>query len=447
MPSKILSRRQLISLKTKKPRINLVEEGRSIFRRIFPGKIRRTQITAKRLGQKKKEISSGSTNLLARNTRLLRNLKLGSIGLVFISIITLIVSLGINFSRLEFVGKNLYLSPQWDGRSELNLLVIGVSNKENNLNFVDLLEVVHVQPQTNKLNIIAVDVNLGIKLANIRTNVKTTYTLRQLYNYYLAQDLLTGSNNALANFIDQVEQEVGLKLPKFVMINKSNMDKLTSKLGDTYVNNSSLDWNQQLDYISLDKNSHDNQLQNQTELLKAYLLSTNTPVFWLKLVPLILTNSFPKLLVTNLTSGELLKLFLAIRSIPNSSINTLITPAREIYLDQESKLLDTNLFASDLKNLYVSQAILLEQARIDVINGDKKAGLANRTQRLLENYGLTVVRTTNAEQIYVRNTLYVVNPDKYPISISYLKQLYPDLEIFKAEYPYRPLGDLVIVVL
>jgi LytR cell envelope-related transcriptional attenuator len=94
----------------------------------------------------------------------------------------------------------------------------------------------------------------------------------------------------------------------------------------------------------------------------------------------------------------------------------------------------------------ILQSIIEEQARLDVINGSSKPGLAGKTKRILNNHSFSIVRTDNSDEVFGRNTLYVLEPQKYPATVHKLELFYPDLEIKLEEYPHRPTGDMVLVV-
>jgi hypothetical protein len=189
-------------------------------------------------------------------------------------------------------------------------------------------------------------------------------------------------------------------------------------------------------------------LRSQANFIKTVVESTKNPFYSIGILGNSLFN-YQKFidLETNLSFEETRILYQNLSDVADFNIRTDITSSNEIYIYQSKKFLDKSVFDRGLQELLRDEDIVLEQARIDVLNGVGEPGLAGRTRRLLRNHGFNVVRVDNSRDEYSVPTLYVTEPKKYPETIDELELFYPNLDIVNREYEYRPTGDMVLIVI
>jgi hypothetical protein len=369
--------------------------------------------------------------------------------------------------------------PEWSGDSELTVALLGLDDSQPGLYFVDSIQIVYFKPAQKQARIMSVDPQLSIDLPQLQDlgrDTTATYQYSQVLNYYLAklklasgqtgtelsdQELLTQASN---EFIFHLETELGLHVDRFLSLRASKFNNVLQPFGYSYLDvqgsipelegrpglNSGSQWldlQGQYRYASYSDSDPEVRLARQGQLLKNYLGSVTHPNRALGLLGLLLAPTQLSGLDGNFSKGEFWKMYLMLRGIPEYSISSDITDAKLMYIRENHKFLDRKLIDQNLQQLYRNQDVLFEQARVDVINGSQRAGLAGKVRRLLTNYSFTVVRTDNASEAYTHNTLYVTNPSKYSATIAQLKQFFPDLQVRLQEYPGRPTGDMVLVVI
>lgn len=394
---------------------------------------------------------------LKPTARLLRSLLIGLVTVLVLSTLGVATLVG---QRILTFNPNQATIP-WTGKTNMTIVLLGVSEKAGGLKFIDSIQLVYLRPNQNSVNVLAVDPDLTINVADSATTslgkpVRTRYTFRQLYNYYLAQAELANvpfeqrPQQALTQFIATLQGELGVYLDRYFMLSSANFSKVLDPFSLAYVDGSWRNLDEQLQYVGLTKPGEkdaDARLQRQAELVKRYLLDLGQPVQSARLLALIVRqqdwqNNFN----TNFSGPELWQLYLNLRNLSEYKLGVGITANTDCYYFAESKYLDKHLFDEKIQKLYRNQEVLVEQARIDVINATGVSGLASRYARLLSNSSFNVVRTDNSDKPYAQSTLFVPEPEKYPGTIKQLQQIVPHLLISKEEYPLRPTGDMVLVL-
>lgn len=393
--------------------------------------------------------------------------------LVFVLVMT--ASVFVKLNRLSFPDREAATSIRnWDGRENLTTLLLGLDDKSPELEFADFIQLVYVQPLQGKANIISVNPELSINIAEINAvgkSVESIFSYKQLLNYYRNQHILEGKDAtaarqlALQDFIYALEGDLGVRINRYVVLKKSQVDTLLSPLGSLYLNlKLSLDvptegislpeggsWygpREQLQYVSGVTDNEDSKFQRQNDYTKSFISSLSSPFKLIGLGSLVLKEgSLTDLIQTNFSKDELWQFYGQLRGTSELNISTEYTAAKQTYLLESQRFLDRRFFDQVLQKYYRNQEVLLEQARVDVVNGSQKTGLANKTARLLGNYSLIVVQKSNALEAYTHNTLYVSDVDRYAATVKQLQQFYPDLQVKQEDYPYRQNGDMVLVVI
>jgi hypothetical protein len=91
--------------------------------------------------------------------------------------------------------------------------------------------------------------------------------------------------------------------------------------------------------------------------------------------------------------------------------------------------------------------VLAEQIKVEVFNASGQGGLAGRISRLLSNYGVNVVRFSNAPRGESKTKLYTREGVVAPLNIDLIKNLIRiDFQVSQENYEYNSTGDLVLVL-
>lgn len=412
--------------------------------------------------------------MMGRSNILGRIVKVG----VILLLITLFITTILTFSRVA----NLKLTNQldisttrsWEKTENLTVLLIGTDYRNPELQFIDSLQLVSFQPSSKQATILAIDPDLAINVEEEVTganniSLTNTFTLRQLYNHYLGEyTLKKTSDQPLQTFITAIERELAVTIDRYVQVNAANFVNLISPLSpidfevkDAFKSSSSslmlnagknrLSEQQQLTLaatVSDTEKNADGKLIRQSQLVKSYLLNAAQVVRFPLIASLVwMQSGVGEQIATNFTVPELWQLYEIIRATPEYGYTLQATTQSQMYISQGYKFLDKKVFDNTLTKVLRNQSVLVEQGRIDIINSTLKRGLAAKYQRLLSNQSFNVVRTGNTTDVYTYTTLYIANPERFPSTVKQLQRLFPALQIVRQDYPYRPTGDMVLVVI
>lgn len=327
----------------------------------------------------------------------------------------------------------------WDGSGAIDLALIRVDDSKPNLKFIRNFFIVRVDPAQPFIQTWSMPASMVVNINEetvLGKTVTTSYKLEQLYNHYLTQQELNPDLNAENELVGRLEGEFAINIDRYLILPDSQWQRIQGNLLLPEWKGKSASQSQ--------AEIMDQETTAGAEYLKQLLLLSGNPIqviaasFWLWS-----NHELFKQFQTNLSGAEILKLWQVARTIPEYRYETMIISGK--YL-QDDRALNKTLFDQLVRDNTVSQSILLEQTRIDVVNGSGKPGLASRTSRLLQNYGLNVVRQVNSLEPVSNFELYVPQPQKYEYTVRFLSKAFPGIEVKYEEYPYRQTGDLLIVV-
>jgi hypothetical protein len=399
----------------------------------------------------------------------------GSSKIIKATAVLLLVVLVIAFFRGLFLYRSLNLpgndhyqinEVQWTAKHDMNLLLLGFDSKQPGLHYVDYISILHYNAREKKLTILPVNVDLHYRYKT-GEDAFTTQTYRRLFNdIYLQQKLASANADAqelwyktMDEFTFALGNDLGIQFERIITADSSLYSDFFPGMGNLNFNsagqNAKLeDEKQQLHFLFATENDKLN-LRKQGDYLKAFILKGSsflgTTYLFLSsaVVSNLLDNHYTyQQFSTNLTKDELFSVYSTLSKLNEYDITVLtIGEVSEQILIDNQAYLDRAKIDEKLSKIFPDPEILIEQARIDVINGSAKTGLATKTKRFLVNNGVNVVRTANSIENYGKNTLYVTNPQEYPKTIEFLQLTYPDLVILTEMYKDRPTGELVLVVI
>ncbi len=350
--------------------------------------------------------------------------------------------------NISFTGREVAKLKNWQGDHNLNVLFIGVNDDDSNLR-VSALQLSYLRPQEKKMSLLAINPDLGVvrgegKILSYRVLLPQLISEQKLANAQLATGELenSDSNNkyaAISEFIYLLEADLGIKIDRYVLVQKSVKNAYLGSFTPIMVGSTTANTDSATNTSA--------KLRAQNELAKRYITEFSSVIkspLYLGVLPFLAEE---KGIATNFTTAELLKLLEVFRSIPSYNVSEQITSEDLAYIREGILILDRTKFDNSLKKSYSDLQVQIEQGRVDVINGSGRTGLASKVRRLLTNYGYNIVKVGNTSEVLARNTLYVASPEDFPQTIEGLSRLFPDLDVRHEDYPNRPTGDMVLVVI
>ena len=108
---------------------------------------------------------------------------------------------------------------------------------------------------------------------------------------------------------------------------------------------------------------------------------------------------------------------------------------------------DLKLINEYIEGIIGENELLAEQIKVEIFNASDVSGLAGRYTRLLNNYGINVVRYNNAPKLRANTVLFVNDLTTASKNISTIISILPiEVEISNDEYEYNATGDVVLVL-
>ena len=383
------------------------------------------------------------------------NLFIGIVIVVILAILGLVMPLIVEFSRFN---TNSYSEAEqhfkWGLGEKINILFLGVDKKQNNNIFVDAAMVMIV---TEESEIRIINVSPDILITDNKGN---RATLRRS---------LIESGGELSYTINLAEEFIASPIDKYVMLEKDFFEEMgkysrnipvtiPKEVNDNDVvglykwdkGNNKLSHQELYGYMSADSNGLDDKLERQLEIYKRYTKSID----YIKVILGIkeFNENIQENLTTNFSKSEIFRLFTIMRRQNVSSMRSTYTSQN--VLNELGRAGVYNVYAPnyllidrEITPLLAETSVRLEQSVVEIQNASGQAGLAGRKSRWLTNAGAEVAHISNAPYVEEISKLYTKDLAKYPNTINEIKNIFRDrIEIVEEEYPYRHIGNIVIVV-
>lgn len=367
---------------------------------------------------------------------------------ILVVFVVFAVGLWLFVQNISFTGREFAKLKNWQGDHNLNVLFIGVNDDDANMR-VSTLQLSYLRPQEKKMSLLAINPDLGVvrgegKILSYRVLLPQLISEQNLASAQTSTGESTDSDSknkyaAISEFIYLLETDLGIKIDRYVLMQKSVKNNYLGSFAPAM--SGSANGNVDISTNTLER------LRSQNDLAKRYITEFSSVIkspLYLGVLPFLAEE---KGIATNFSTPELLRLLEVFRSIPSYSISEQITSDDLAYIREGILILDRTKFDNSLKKSYTDVQVQIEQGRVDVINGSGRSGLASKVRRLLTNYGYNIVKVGNTTEVLARNTLYVASPQDFPQTIEALMRLFPDLDVRYEDYPNRPTGDMVLVVI
>ncbi len=344
----------------------------------------------------------------------------------------------------------------WDGQTKLNILLVGMDQKQNDYNFADLIIVVSVNPSQQKVGIFSVDPDIIFTAPD-----NQSINLRKSYN------LILNDSNSINNIKYGVEQSLALDIDKYVIITESSYLEMQDLLGSVEVNlqedlveeqytidgealllkkgRHSLKGEELLGLISSDERGASSRLELHNNVIGSYINKLNS---YKGLRQILFHLDLLNNIETDFSKTELFRLYRFLSKINSADLRSGHTKQSSLQdMGQEGKQPLLDRIDKDVQSIFLDTNVLKEQSRLEVLNGTNQPGIAARYARFFDNTGIRVVRSGNAIRPTHNTTLYVPDEARYPYTITDIVAVFDgNISVVEEEYKYKHVGDMVLVI-
>lgn len=437
----------------------------------MPKATRKLQSAVNRLKRRKPKARSGvkyvsGTKISSKrfNTKLIA-LSVGSvlIVLIFYVFVFPLLQIVLEFRLQEDPTASELQKTAWNGSDRLIILGIGLDEAATGHKFVDGLNLFVVEPDTSRLGIFAIDPDLNVFVPSLNSRVN----LRTLYNSKAAK------GKEVTVMVKAVENLLAIRVDRYLISDKEGFTRivdnfgslpvtLTKSLSDDDVKGGQgevLSWNQGevgvrpselVQFMSVDSDSKDNKLKRHTNIFSEIIKNNDTFANFLNLNSIAV--SFQENVRTNISNQEALSLLRSLMGIRSDQIRTAYTKSSSSIYRSTSGVYKSydpvyESIDKDLSSILYDLDIAKERARIEVLNGSGKNGMAGSKARWISNTGARVIKVGNNRDLAETTQIFIPEKSKYSRTLKEIQRIFNNkVQIFEQEFKDRHLGDIVIVI-
>lgn len=371
----------------------------------------------------------------------------------------------------------------WDGAQRVTVLVMGLDyrdwEEDQGAPRTDTMILLTIDPLTNTAGILNIPRDLWVNIPGFNYDrINTAYPLGVIYDY-------PGGGPGLA--IDTVEQFLGVPINYYAQIDFFAFEDFIDEIGGIEVDvpaeikvdpigkgntvilqpgKQTLDGPTALAYARA--RNTENVDFDRADRQQQVILAIKNKVVQADMWPTLLAKA-PALyeelrsgINTNMTLDEALGLGFLVLGLSDENIRKgVISPPSQVIpmtfngkdvlkpISSEIRILRDQIFAADIAlspnaaQADAQQRMVLEEARITVLNGSGAAGLAATTSDYLTSQGAMVIATGDAGQIYTYTTIEVYSGKPY--TLAYLAALM-NLQPNSIRWKFGQTADMDIVV-
>lgn len=349
----------------------------------------------------------------------------------------------------------------WHGDERLSILIIGMDKRDREFGFADMLVILMVDPEEQSVGIFNVNPDTQVFLSSIGKGVK----LRNLYNY----TLLELEEPPIDYMIDSIENMLSVNINRYIIVDEAGVEELTDVFGGVYVNNhkdiddkdivvengnnfylkegnyrlGGLDF---LHYCSADDDGLEHKFIRQNNSVEALIKRATSYITYIKLPFLLDTVS--KTFYTDLTKGEILRLFIELSRIEEMKSSYMRLQSVERVSAKNDYVPIIEQLDLDVQKVFIDPKVGKEQARVEIFNSTNIRGLASLRARWLQNVGVDVIRVGDSPKVYDVTTVFTKELSSYPNTIDAVKKTFDEeIEVKEGEVPgIVTTGDVVIIL-
>jgi anionic cell wall polymer biosynthesis LytR-Cps2A-Psr (LCP) family protein len=378
---------------------------------------------------------------------------------IIIAIILLFLNILIQFNKIA--PENSIPQFEYNGwldKGETNILLIGTDKMQTGEEFIDFLMLIQFDKKRNEMLALNINPKFSPYFLSETNHIifRNAFVVDQSINDLKGVELL----------IDRVEFFAGMRVDGYVLLSKQGFDEIFNSWPNLLIHSPSMvedpdldfmiqrgenmiNFSDFIDFVSAEVNGENDRQSRQLSAFNSFLTESNLFYFVFNVNSTI--QNINKNIRSNLTGEDFFEIaqfvrlnrnlttkYGYIRSHPGYVLQTWYGEIwRPIYenIDQ------------DIREVFTNQDAKIEQAKIDVLNGSGRSGLAASRSRWLENRGLRVVVTGNFPTQLETNTLFVEDIDEYKWTIFEIANtLRGNLEIVNERFPDRVVGDMVLIL-
>ncbi|MBD3280890.1 hypothetical protein GF389_05205 [Candidatus Dojkabacteria bacterium] len=403
----------------------------------------------KRKNSRTAKTNSGVQKILSLNSSykwLLRGMLL----LLILGLLVAIVSAIRAYSSIDFEGETT-----WDGDQNLNLLIVGLDEKEGGYKFIDAIVLVRISPGDDEVGILGVDPDIRFVHEGESISLQKSYNVGDEEGMELLEE---GINKSLALKVDKyivIDEESFVELSKlFSSVDLSFDEDKTENDFEEYPSGftalegrHSYHSRELLAALAVDEFGIDKRLSSQVITVESFADDLAGLPF---LYRFFRDPSLINKVETNLSKSEALDLFMFLRKGSRLTMRSSYTAQNSLILADAEKVEKEVLWervSQDIQAVFLDERILQEQVRLEVLNGTEVPGLAGRYKRNFENSGLRVVREGNSIRPASDTRLYLGEFADKEYTIEFIKSMFDDkIEVKEETYKYKHIGDMVLVL-
>lgn len=403
---------------------------------------------------KKSNRKNSSKNLSAHQNKSLVNiirtgLQLSILGLLLLIIIALFLPL-IRFMTADMQN----LAWDWDDSApvvtseRLNILLV-VYEDNSQYSFVDFLGLLSFDPSAETL-----------QLVYINTKLATSFNDELVEMSKITAKAAAIGVSPYSSLVERTESMLGMQVDRYLAVSKEGLGEIFSILDTQFVAESDivdsdfdlieegelLSGDLLANYLAADQPGVNLKNRRFSSFVKDFLKSNQSLVSAIRVYAN--TEDILKLLFTNLDKDELLSLVNHIWLANSLQVEYIDIFDTLLYQSGNNKYYvpNTSIVDEKVKDLFSSNSVKREQARIEIYNGSKTTGLASKHRRWLSNLGANVVRAANSPDSITQTVVY--NPsESYSENIELIKWVTRGkVMVLNEVYPYNHTAELVVVL-
>ncbi len=366
------------------------------------------------------------------------------------------------FYGIEFhkeIGDNRVHETEWKEDRRINVLLIGLDRKQEDIAFVDYLTILVIDPQEKTAGIFNIDTNTTVYVPT----TKTRLALKKLYNAGNDHD----KPQSLDLIVKGVEDLTASSIDRYLVVDEDGLGKIFTDFGSISVKSPSdftekdistangffeikkgenkLNDQNVVNFLSADEGGEDQRLKRQNDVLTQMVLSLDKLDLLLNL-PYV-SDSVKENVKSDFTKAEFRSFLWQLRAVPSDKIRTGYTKQNSLVVLNDEKEPILERIDSDLSEVFFNIEVQKEQSRVEVLNGTSTAGIATKRARNIANTGAKVISVSNSRDLFDKTTIYTSDPQKYKNTIKEINNFFEEKPVLKEEdFPYRHTGDVVLVI-
>ena len=325
------------------------------------------------------------------------------------------------------------IPPDWSQKERVNILVMGIDQREDEVTRTDTMIVVSVDPYTRTANLLSIPRDLWVSIPGFyAAKINAAYPFGEMNH-------VPGGGPGLAEAT--LQEDLGIPINYFLTINFQGFKRLIDQLGGIDIDVPSYLRDDQYpteDYgyqtvifepgmqhmdgeraLQYSRTRHADSDFGRMRRQQQVIMAVREKALSLGVIPKIpqLIGSFAETMKTDLSPTQAVSLARLLGSIPNDKITMKqideTMTVDQWYGDQEALTPQWDKIDPMIAELFADSRLKEEAATVEVLNGTNEAGLARRASDYLAKFGFNVVNVAQASGTYTQSELRVFTDKSY----------------------------------